>query len=1583
MEKEKNIDEYILENSLLKEKIRHLESLLFPDNADKKETIEEIKKAFNISKVGRWSFNLNNKEIFWSEEVYDFFETNKEHKIDYDYYISRVFPEDRSRLLNTLENSVKNNITYDIQHRIISNSGKIKWLHCTGNVIKNDKGEIIISGSLIEITEAVKIRQRIIENEDRYKFFFKKNPMPMWVYNPQTFEIIDVNDAAIQKYGYSEEEFLKKTIMDIRPTEDIPKLIELSKKNKSYDLISTDGFWRHKKKDGTIFYVEVKRSKINISEKTYHLAIINDVTEKVEAENALKENTQRYQMLFSKANDAIFIMDEEKIIDCNYKALDMFACTREEIVGHSPVEFSPEFQPDGKSSIKSANEKIINALKGNPQKFLWKHCQKNGNTFDAEISLNAFEINNKTYIQAIVRDISERIKSEQKALELQENLKKQNKVLVELANKKTIYSGSFLESAKEIAKAAAQTLNITKSSVWIYQHEKNITSIVTYYLKNDYFDYTQTILNYNDYPEYFKAIKKERIIAVSDVFNDERMSAFSETYFKVNNIKSTLDVPVRVEGEIVAIICNEQENHHRNWTFEEQTFAASLADLLSLSYENVQRREIEQKIIENEKILKTVLDNIGHLIYNFTFDKQGKPELKYISPQVEKILGITPDEFREHIKNKTFASFYHPEDIENVRKSAEKLVKTRQPINLTYRIKNAKTKQYIWVEEFMFPGVDEHNQSIANFGILHDITERKRAELALKESEEQYRNLFENNMAGVFVTKADGTFVAVNESYVKIFGFNSVEEVLKRNSKENYYNEQDREKYLKELRQKKHLKNYTLRNKKKDGSEVWILVNVSLFEKNGEEYLQGTLIDITEIKNSQIKLEESEKKFRLLSESSPIGIFLLDEKWKPKFVNKAAREIFWDNGQSDNNSITEIDWKEFLFDEDKERILNTVLLNKEFDNKPINIDFRIKNNNEIKWIRVNAIRMFNEKGEREGSIGTIEDITERIKSIERLKESEKRFRLLADAAIEGIVITDKNDIIIDVNDRFYLMHGYSDKSEVIGKNINQFFKKNKYFKELENINRPLEIESKKKNGETLILEIKGETIPFEDKPIRISVLYDISERKKYEEALRESRESYKNLIESTPVGIVILNQNQKIKFINDTGKQLFEISGNIPETLNIWEFINKNQHKEVKELIERAFAGHKTNFFELNIITEKKQHKTVEAKGILINYQGEKSLQVVLNDITDRKQLQKEQLRAEIAEETNKRLQKEIAERINAERRLIENQQFTKSIIESSLDMIIATNKEGKIIVFNEAASHCFGYTFDEIKNLSPRVLYANEQQYERVHKQIYNLGNFSGEVINVRKDGTTFVSFLSASQLLSPTGELIGSMGVSRDITESKLAEKQLKEALKEKEILLKEVHHRVKNNLQVISSILNLQSSYVSDENTLNILKESQNRIKSMAFIHESLYQNKDFAQIKFSEYVVNLTNNLIHSYGIYNNLIDLKLEIDEVFLNLDDSIPCGLIINELVSNALKYAFSNNEQGQIEVKVKNKGNKVYLSVADNGKGLPKDFNIENTPSLGLQLVSSLCEQLEANLKLTTQEGKGTRFEIEFSKNK
>lgn len=222
-------------------------------------------------------------------------------------------------------------------------------------------------------------------------------------------------------------------------------------------------------------------------------------------------------------------------------------------------------------------------------------------------------------------------------------------------------------------------------------------------------------------------------------------------------------------------------------------------------------------------------------------------------------------------------------------------------------------------------------------------------------------------------------------------------------------------------------------------------------------------------------------------------------------------------------------------------------------------------------------------------------------------------------------------------------------------------------------------------------------------------------------------------------------------------------------------------------------------------------------------------------------------------------------------------------------------------------------------------------------------------------------------------------------EITERKQAEEalrqseeQIKASLQEKEVLLKEIHHRVKNNMQVICSLLNLQSGSIEDSQTLELLQEAQNRVASMALVHEQLYQSEDLARIDFAEYIQNLAANLLSSYDVNSDAIALKINVEHIHLSVDAAIPCGLIINELVANSLKYAFPSGKSGEIRIALhSDNNNQLLLSVSDNGIGLPSDFDIQNTETLGLQLVTALTGQLSGSIELNRN--LGTEFKITF----
>jgi two-component sensor histidine kinase len=216
-------------------------------------------------------------------------------------------------------------------------------------------------------------------------------------------------------------------------------------------------------------------------------------------------------------------------------------------------------------------------------------------------------------------------------------------------------------------------------------------------------------------------------------------------------------------------------------------------------------------------------------------------------------------------------------------------------------------------------------------------------------------------------------------------------------------------------------------------------------------------------------------------------------------------------------------------------------------------------------------------------------------------------------------------------------------------------------------------------------------------------------------------------------------------------------------------------------------------------------------------------------------------------------------------------------------------------------------------------------------------------------------------------------------EIAERKKAEGKINASLHEKVVLLREIHHRVKNNLQVISSLLNLQSGYIEDKKSLEIFRESQNRVRSMALIHEKLYNSKELNKIEFSEYIKSLTKDLFNSYNIDNDRISLRSDFEGIYFEVDTAILCGLIINELVSNSLKHAFPNGKKGEVFIGInKIQDNKYVLILKDNGIGFPQNLDFRKTESLGLQLVITLTEQLGGVIDLNRNGY--TEFKIIFT---
>ena len=342
------------------------------------------------------------------------------------------------------------------------------------------------------------------------------------------------------------------------------------------------------------------------------------------------------------------------------------------------------------------------------------------------------------------------------------------------------------------------------------------------------------------------------------------------------------------------------------------------------------------------------------------------------------------------------------------------------------------------------------------------------------------------------------------------------------------------------------------------------------------------------------------------------------------------------------------------------------------------------------------------------------------------------------------------------------------------------------------------------------------------------------------------------------------------------------------------------------------------------------------------------------------------------------KLEKEIIERKKAEQSARQNQERFQFIYENVPVLIDAFDDKGQCILWNKECVKTFGWTIDEINAQKDTLslFYPDPVVREEVIKTINEPDGKFRQWQTIAKNGNVLTTMWANYAL--PDGMMF-SMGL--DITEQEKTKKKIETSLKEKETLLSEIHHRVKNNMQVIISLLRLQSGKVDDKQIVNMLKESENRILSMALVHEQLYQAQDFSNINFNEYIKNLVNGMFISYGIDVNKIKLNISCIDIFLDIENAIPCGLIINELVSNSLKYAFNDQKKGKIEISVIAEGkDEIELNISDNGAGIPSDIDIYNTKSMGLHLVRVLSEDsLEGKMALDRKHG--TKFSFKLQK--
>lgn len=727
--------------------------------------------------------------------------------------------------------------------------------------------------------------------------------------------------------------------------------------------------------------------------------------------------------------------------------------------------------------------------------------------------------------------------------------------------------------------------------------------------------------------------------------------------------------------------------------------------------------------------------------------------------------------------------------------------------------------------------------------------------------------------------------------------------------------------------------------------------------------------DIVERKKAEEKLQKSEK---LMDQSQKIAHL---GSWEFDIVNN---RLYWSDEVYEIFGLHQREFRatyesflEWVHVDDRKAVHDAYFDSIRDGRDVYEIEHRIlkKSTGEIRVVHEKCMHFKDDSGRNIRSIGMVHDITER-------KKAEEKIQMLAnvvESSDDAIISKSLDGTITSWNKGAELIYGYSEE-EVLGKNvfilapyqlkdeINQLIEKIKHCKHV------LHYETVRLRKDGKIINVSITLSPIFDSSKNLvgisTIARDITQHKLYEEALKESEEKYRNIYEESFDGLFITSLEGKILDMNKKGIEILgydskdeilclDLKNDVyayPDDRNrILSMVNKDGSAEYEVVVKKRNGD--------KIITHCSLTAVKDEKGMINSYRG------IIRDITQRKK---------------------------NEEAILQAKEEWENTFDAVPDLISIIDTNYNIVRANRALANKLGTNPGETVGL---------KCYEVVHglnappsfcPYLKLLENGQEHTAEVHEDvlGGDFI--VSVSPLNDADGNLSGGVHVARDITGRKTAEEELKQSLKEKEVLISEIHHRVKNNMQIISSLLSLQSSYIVDTEAVSVLKESQDRVRAMSMIYEELYQSYDLVRIDFADYVQKLVNGLFYSHNVNEDQIKPVIDIENIMLNIETAIPCGLIISEIVSNSLKHAFpmtsnyeptnknfTGSEGGRICVSLKSSDDEYELKVSDDGVGLLEEINFKNKGTLGLKLVYALIDQIEG--KVTLEKGSGITFKIIF----
>ncbi|MBD2503327.1 PAS domain-containing protein [Anabaena azotica FACHB-119] len=1438
-------------------------------------------------------------------------------------WLSRVHPQDQETVIIPGYADIFAGKTFNLEYRFYHKDGSLCWIASTYTSRYDSEANCwVVTATNIDISGLKQAEAALRHSEQRWQLAIAGTEEAIWDWDISTNHTYR-SDRWFEMLGYERHElssFDDEWSIRIHP-DDYERVMAAQAAYLRREIPFYYSEYRLRRKDGDYRWF-CSRAKAVWDEQGNPIRLVGslaDITERKQTQTALIQSEAQYRLLFENNPNPMWIFDSEtlRFLAVNQAAIYKYGYSQAEFLSMTLCDIRPrEDVPTFLDSISNATASAF---------FIGetKHCTKDGTEINVEINSHIISWLGKPARFVLAKDITQQKAAQSELQQIEAQLRE---------------SKHFIE---QVISHSPQLLYIfdpvTGSNVYLNRQSEEILGYTPEEIQQQGAQFFLDVLHPDDLPLLERNFKQWQNAENGEVLTTEyRMKHQDGTW---RWLRSREVVFARDKNHCPSKILGTTQD---------------ITDSKLAELEIVHSRDLLEGVYNGSADALFLVDSTTLLTTDCNqravelFAANSKAELIGIEGQTLQKQQFTPDELAQIIEQINHKKFWIQE--------------------IEYLTKRGNS---FWgnlaIKQICVAG------KAINLVRVTDISQRKQAEFALHEREAMLRSIGDNLPNGAVyqvVRELDGSdrFIYLSAGIERLMEVKAEDALRDSSLLFCQFIPEDSprlEQAINESRLNLSIFDVQLRIQTPSGQLKWLHFRSTPRQLPDSRVIwDGLVVDITDIKHTEETLRQSEARLAESQQVARLG------NWD---YDLATGKITWSKGLFDlflRDPALEVpnylDHLQFYHPEDQPKLHQAVERASSTGESYKLVLRAFKADGSKMYVEAIGHAQFNSQGIVTRLYGTAQDITSRKQAQEALTKSEEQLRLTLEYT--NIATWDWNIQTNEViwNDNHYRLLGlepgrltasyqlwrnavHPEDINLVEQNLENALREQTTYEAEYRVIHP--------DGQVCWLAGKGHGIYDEaGNPVRmLGVVIDISERQRAEQELQQKEQFLRSIYDGVANSI----------FVVDVVDGDFRYMGLNPTHEKITGLLSLElQGKTPEQVLPPVLAASVRHHYQ----------NCVEA-GATITYEE----YIFFHDqdtwwITNLTPLKDEnsQVYRIIGSSIN------ITEQKRAQQMLELQAVITRNMAEG---LCLIRADDAVIVYTNPKFDQIFGYEAGELIGQHISIINYEDgntkatEVYEAIAVVVMQDGEATYEVQNVKKNGTPFWCRATTSVFEHlEYGTVL--VAVQQDITEQRETEEKIKAYLKEKEVLLKEIHHRVKNNLGIVSSLLQMQSRRTQDSQARDILRDSQNRIASIALVHEKLYRSNDLANIDFAQYIPDLTTHLFDSYNVSSNCIRLNIQVEDVSLDIETAIPCGLIINELVSNALKYAFPHNRGGEIQVRLfQEKDQSLTLVVQDNGIGLPAEFDNKKAKTLGITLVQGLVKQLRGKLEIQSQVG--TEFKI------